>query len=68
MPDTDDPIEELHKIRRKLYAKAGGTPAAYVRYLRQRQAERQQAKPPGDEPAKVVVKKTQKGNKSLSPA
>ncbi len=29
-----DPIEELHEVRRKIVAKAGGTPAALMRYLR----------------------------------
>ena len=28
----DDPVEELHRIRRQICKKAGGTPAAYVRY------------------------------------
>ena len=27
-----DPIEELHRIRRQICKKAGGTPADYVRY------------------------------------
>ena len=27
-----DPVEELHKIRRAICKKAGGTPADYVRY------------------------------------
>ena len=34
-----DPIEEIHLIRKKLYAEAGGNPAAYVRSLRARQGE-----------------------------
>ncbi len=32
-----DPIEELHEIRRKLIAKAGGTLDAYVRQVMKRQ-------------------------------
>jgi hypothetical protein len=32
--DDIDPIEEIHRIRREMYAEAGGTPAAFVRYLR----------------------------------
>ena len=27
-----DPVEELHRIRREICKKAGGTPADYVRY------------------------------------
>ena len=27
-----DPVEELHRIRRQICKKAGGTPADYVRY------------------------------------
>ncbi len=29
-----DPIDELHEVRRKILAEAGGTPAALMRYLR----------------------------------
>ncbi len=32
-PDID-PVEEMHRIRTEMYAEAGGTPAAFVRYLR----------------------------------
>ena len=34
-----DPIEEIHRIRKKLYAEAGGNPAAYARSLRASQGE-----------------------------
>ena len=40
MKETDiDPVEELHRIRRALYKKAGGTPEAYVRYLLEQQKQ-----------------------------
>ncbi|MDR2934604.1 MAG: hypothetical protein LBV70_01780 [Candidatus Adiutrix sp.] len=34
-----DPIEEIHRIRKKLYAEAGGNPAAYALSLRAIQGE-----------------------------
>ncbi len=34
MTNDIDPIEEIHKIRKAMYAEAGGTPAGFVRYLR----------------------------------
>jgi len=34
-----DPLEEIHRIRKKLYAEAGGNPAAYALYLRAIQGE-----------------------------
>jgi hypothetical protein len=34
-----DPIEELHRIRKKVYAEAGGNPAAYALLLRASQGE-----------------------------
>jgi hypothetical protein len=34
-----DPIEEIHRIRKKLYAEAGGNPAAYALSLRASQGE-----------------------------
>ncbi len=42
MTDDIDPIEEIHKIREKMYAEAGGTPAAFVRYLRALEKKRTQ--------------------------
>ncbi len=45
-----DPIEELHEVRRKIVAKAGGTPAALMRYLRSLE------KREGTIPIKRVVK------------
>ncbi len=40
MKETDiDPVEELHRIRRKLYKKAGGTPEAYIRYFMEQQKQ-----------------------------
>ncbi len=44
MIDDIDPIEEIHNIRKAMYAEAGGTPAAFARYLReleQKNAKRQ---------------------------
>lgn len=52
--DEIDPIEELHEIRRRLYAEAGGTPEAYVRYLRAFEEARQ----------KDLAKKTAKSQPS----
>jgi len=34
-----DPIEEIHRIRKQLYAEAGGNPAAYAHSLRAIQGE-----------------------------
>jgi len=34
-----DPIEEIHRIRKKLYAEAGGNPIAYAHSLRASQGE-----------------------------
>jgi hypothetical protein len=34
-----DPTEEIHRIRKKLYAEAGGNPAAYALFLRASQGE-----------------------------
>jgi hypothetical protein len=34
-----DPIEELHRIRKKIYAEAGNNPGAYARSLRASQGE-----------------------------
>ncbi len=45
-----DPIEELHEVRRKIVAKAGGTPTALMRYLRSLE------KKEGQTSAKRVVK------------
>lgn len=34
MTDDIDPVEEMHRIRKQMYAEAGGTPAAFAQYLR----------------------------------
>ena len=35
----EDPIEELHRIRRKIYKDAGGTPESLVRYYMKQQKQ-----------------------------
>lgn len=41
MTDDIDPVEEMHRIRAEMYAEAGGTPAAFVRYLRALEKKRE---------------------------
>ena len=41
MTDDMDPVEEIHQIRKKMYAEAGGTPAAFARYLRELEKKRE---------------------------
>lgn len=41
MTDDTDPVEEMHRIRKEMYAEAGGTPAAFVRYLRALEKKRE---------------------------
>ncbi len=45
MTDDIDPVEEIHRIRKEMYAEAGGTPAAFARYLRE--LEKKRARKPG---------------------
>ncbi len=54
MTDDIDPIEEIHTIRKAMYAEAGGTPAGFVRYLREleRKRTRQQTKRMTPSPAR----------------
>jgi hypothetical protein len=57
-----DPVEELHRIRRKICKKAGGTPADYVRYYLEMDREKVAAA----EAAKLAEGK--RGRKSPKPA
>lgn len=55
-----DPIEELQEVRKKIVAKAGGTPAGLMRYLRS--LEKKEARKTGkriiNAPARKVVKRS----------
>ncbi len=64
MEDTD-PIEELHEVRRKIVAKAGGTPAALMRYLRS--LEKKESQTPAKRTAKTPARKVGKRSKAVAP-
>lgn len=79
--DEIDPIEELHKTRRKLIAKAGGTLDAYIRHIMEDQkknprglvdfskSESAQNKPlrKSTKPAKASTRKTGLRRKAVAP-
>ncbi len=63
--DEVDPIEEIHEIRRKLIAKAGGTLDAYVRHI----MEQQKLNPDGlVDLSKPKVAQQKRQRKSAMPA
>lgn len=53
----DDPVEELHRIRRQICKKAGGTPADYVRYYLEMDREKVKAAETARSGAKVSARK-----------
>lgn len=59
MTEDIDPIEEIHRIRKAMYAEAGGTPAAFVRYLRalEKKRAKQPAKRAAESPARKATKR-----------
>lgn len=59
-----DPIDELHDIRRKIVAKAGGTPAALMRYLRS--LEKKEGRAPAKRIVKAPAHKTAKRSKVVT--
>ena len=65
MTDDIDPIEEIHKIRKAMYAEAGGTPAGFVRYLRA--LEKKRAKRPAKRAAAAPVRNVDKRRKAIAP-
>ena len=64
MTDDIDPIEEIHKIRKAMYAEAGGTPAAFVRYLRT--LEKKRIRQPAKPRAKAAVRKSEKRQRKVA--
>ncbi len=53
----DDPVEELHRIRRQICKKAGGTPADYVRYYLEMDREKVKAAEAAKPAAKASARK-----------
>ena len=51
-----DPVEELHEIRKKIVAEAGGSPAGLMRYLRS--LEKREARKTAGRAAKTSTRKT----------
>ena len=63
-----DPVEELHRIRRQICKKAGGTPADYVRYYLEMDREKVAASKAAEAAAKPAKTKTVQTKKSTRPA
>ncbi len=65
-----DPVEELHRIRRQICKKAGGTPADYVRYYLELDREKVAASKAAEveaKPAKTKTVQSKHSRKSAKP-